>query len=149
YEGHSSFLNTLVAGFTAPSLRDVDIKLRYTDDINPPILHLSRPPPAEFQTGYDTYPQYDGADEQPVFLQCSSPAEELTIHVDNREVEDIVFLWRQFLMQFPSVKVLRMYGDHKASSNHGIACALHYDHGGHNLALLPALEEIELCLGQV
>ena len=28
YEGHSSFLNTLVAGFTAPSLRDVDIKLR-------------------------------------------------------------------------------------------------------------------------
>jgi hypothetical protein len=75
------------------------------------------------------------------------PSEELTIHVDNREVEDIVFLWRQFLMQFPSVKVLRMYGDHKASSNHGIACALHYDHGGHNLAFLPALEEIELCLG--
>lgn len=103
YEGHSSFLNTLVAGFTAPSLRDVDIKLRYTDDINPPHssplpvnrrcrgtlslcsnhhfeilfpplvarpLGIRRPPPAEFQTGYDTYPQYDGADEQPVFCNA-------------------------------------------------------------------------------
>lgn len=179
YEGHSSFLNTLVAGFTAPSLRDVDIKLRYTDDINPPILHLSRfiedagahcrsvqiiilrfsfhlslRGPSEYAGHHPLNFKLDTIPIRNTMVQMSSPfsamlvtAEELTIHVDNREVEDIVFLWRQFLMQFPSVKVLRMYGDHKASSNHGIACALHYDHGGHNLALLPALEEIELCLG--
>jgi hypothetical protein len=90
-------------------------------------------------------------------MQISGPfsaklitAEELSFcFVDDRVVG--VIPWRQFLMQFPSVKALRIYGD----NNRGIASALyqssllHRDHGGYNLAFLPALEEIELCMGEI
>jgi hypothetical protein len=40
YRGHSAYLNTLVAGFEAPSLLQVDIGL--SDATPPPIMHLSR-----------------------------------------------------------------------------------------------------------
>ena len=40
YLGRSSFLNALVAGFAAPYLEDVQIKLH--NDTKPPILHISR-----------------------------------------------------------------------------------------------------------
>ena len=71
--------------------------------------------------------------------------EELSFRfVDDQVVE--VIPWREFLMQFPSVKLLRIYGN----NNRGIASALnqasalHQDYGGHGLTFLPALEEIEL-----
>jgi len=58
-----------------------------------------------------------------------------------RDASEEFIPWRQFLLQFPSVKALRMEG----TNNLRIASVLHQDHGGFNLAFLPALEEIELC----
>ena len=77
-------------------------------------------------------------------MQISGPfsamlvtAEELSFRFVDDQVMEVI-PWREFLMQFPSVKVLQIYGD----NNRGIASVL--DHGGQNLTFLPALEEIEL-----
>lgn len=173
YRGHSAFLNTLIAGFTAPSLREIDIRLRGSAPF--PVPHLSR-----FiddieerchavqvileQTfsrvsllGSSEYVGY----HSPHFRLCSHlvpesimqmnsaflskliTTDELSvIFLDNAEAEQDVIPWRRFLLQFPSVKVLRLYRTNYCR----VASALHQDHGD-NLAFLPALKEIELCMG--
>jgi hypothetical protein len=69
-------------------------------------------------------------------------AEELSLGFVGDQVVEVI-LWREFLMLFPSVKALRIYGD----DNCGIASAPHQDHIGRKPTFLPALEEIELCMG--
>jgi hypothetical protein len=83
YGGHSVYLNTLVAGFAAPSLRVVRISL--TDASPPPILHLSRfiedigEHYQAVKVSYDTYNLRllfftrleDIGDHSPRFVLCS------------------------------------------------------------------------------
>ncbi|KAF8484039.1 hypothetical protein DFH94DRAFT_337870 [Russula ochroleuca] len=175
YRGHSAFLNTLIAGFTAPSLRDIFIRLH--DMILSPIPHLSRfiedtkehcravqvdleqasfrllllgPGPFEY-AGHDSLHFTLSSPLSPESMTQMSSAfysklittEELTVNfLDDADAEEEVIPWRRFFLQFPRVKALRMYG----TNNRRVASALHQDYGEHNLAILPALEEIELCM---
>jgi hypothetical protein len=61
----------------------------------------------------------------------------------NDDASEDFIPWRTFLLQFPSVKALRIEG-----TNHlRIASVLHEDDGELNFYLLPSLEEIQLCTG--
>ena len=178
YYGHGAFLITFISRFATLSLRDV--KIQVLDDIDSPVLRLSRfiedirehchavqvvierfnfrlllrgPLEDDSDEGHDSlYFKLTTVPFRDSMMQISSPfsamlitTEELSFRfVDDQVVE--VIPWREFLMQFPSVKLLRIYGN----NNRGIASALnqaralHQDYGGHGLTFLPALEEIEL-----
>jgi hypothetical protein len=76
-----------------------------------------------------------------------STAEELSVvFLDDAVPDEDIIPWRKFFLQFPSVKVLRMYGTN-GTTNLYIAGAFHQDHESLNLAFLPALEKIEFCMG--
>ena len=171
YSGPSVLLNALTAGISAPSLRDFNIQ--FLDAIWPPIVHLPRYID-EMETDYDTvhvafldgnfrlwflnqsepiYPCFElgscPKDFPESIIRVStaistrlSAAENLFIVFDKTAAEEYV-PWRWFLQQFPSVKILRTEGE----NNYCIARSLLQGHEepDDDPALLPALEEIELC----
>jgi hypothetical protein len=175
FNGQSAFLNTLVAGFVAPSLRRVDIWL--FDQTLPPIVHLSRfiediGEPyhtvkvilrgAYFRLLFFARPEYVHNYHSLRFILCTNRFPEsipqtssafsaklttmqelvvVSLHDDDASEESIP--WNEFLLPFPNVKKLGMEGTNSLR----IASVLHQGYGEPNLALLPALEEIELCVG--
>jgi hypothetical protein len=176
YHGHSAYLNAFMAGFAAPSLQKVDIRL--FDRTLPPILDLSRLiedtgkhyhvvqvvldkdflrflslPLSKFVADYHsrcfklrTKPFPESIMQMSsAFSAKLATAEELFVFY--LEVDDVSedIPWRRFLLQFPRVKTLRLDTCNLQVASL-IASALNQDHGEPDLALLPALEEIELCL---
>jgi hypothetical protein len=169
YDGHSVFLDALVAGLSAPSLRDVNI--RFVDVIRLPMVHLLRfineieeryhAAHVTFQHFYHlwvlTQSEYISHCEPRFALRSPSGSPEslmrmgsvlstrLTIvedlSVSFYETAEDYIPWRRFYQQFPSVKALRTGGVY----NYCIARTLHQDDGEpDDLAFLPALEEIDL-----
>jgi hypothetical protein len=173
YIGCNASLNALLAGFLAPSLRDVDIDFR--NKISPPVIHLSRfienigerYHAVQVVVEYFDFhflllgrsendlPRFKSASDlhgesimhmSSAFSAKFTTTEELCIVLlatadDSREI----IPWRRFLLHFPSVKALRLEG----TNNLRIASVLHQDGEEPNLAYLPALEEIELCVGSI
>jgi hypothetical protein len=169
YAGFGGFLIALMAGFSAPSLRDIDIGF-----YSPPVMHFSR-----FIKGIEEHYHAAQLIVEPMnfrflFFGCaendhlprfnlSSPRQESIMHFSSEfstkltTVKELAVIllhtdddpsggiipWRNFLLHFPSVKALRLEG----TNNLRIASALHQDHEEPNPAFLPVLEEIELCVG--
>ena len=170
YCGRSSFLNSLVGMFAAPSLREVDIHL---DDGPSPLMYLPRfiddigeryrAVQVTFECRYllfsfFTHSEYVGRhpphftlrtfnfDESIMRMTIAfsaklSTTEELLVVFSLPEPEGDILPWHDFLLYFPNVKTLRMYG----TNNSRITRVLQQDLGGPNLDFLPILEEIELC----
>lgn len=172
YRGHSSYFNNLVAGFesSSPSPWEVDICLY--DEIPLPIpqlaqfidigehyhtvklvldrkyflftiLGLSQSPHFKFRTTYfpTSIMQMNSA-----FFKKLSTIQELVV-VANYELKDIA-LWLRFLLQFPSIKALRLNSQNRflvACALRALAAALGQDNGPSNLGVCPSLKEIELC----
>ena len=172
YLGHIEFLEPLVAGLSAPSLRDVNIDFLF----EAPIVHLPRfiseidehyyAAHAAFQQwtfhlSFLTQSEYIGQckpgfqlgslDSYPEFMGiCSTVYTKLTTVKELRVTFEKtsanqwenVIFWRRFLLQFPSVKALRT----ENADNHSIARSLLRDNeeADRDLDFLPALEEIEL-----
>jgi hypothetical protein len=176
YSGPSVLLDALVAGLSAPSLRDVSI--HFADATSPPTVHLSRFISEIEEHYYAIHMAFQGF----LFLfslliqldyisRChlhftlglgvrysqeaimSIPAalstrlvtvEELRVILDRTDVNVLenFIPWRRFFQQFPNVKALRTEG----GNNDCIARILLQDNQGPDdvLAILPALEEIEL-----
>jgi hypothetical protein len=175
YHGHSAFLNTFMAEFAAPSLREVDIQLG--DNALPPIpyipqfiddigehYHAVRLSLDRYfvQLSLFGHSEYAGHHSPRFILRSKRFPESMMqmsgafyskivttelsiIFLDNVYADEDFVPWRRFFLQFPSLKGLRMYG----TNNLRIATAFHQDHEGLNLAFLPALEEIELCMGSI
>jgi hypothetical protein len=173
YHGHSAFLNTLMAEFVAPSLRDVDIQLQ--DTTLPPIpylpqfindiaehCHIVRLRLDTYSAQFSSLGHSEYADHHsPRFslysrhfpesmMQMSGalyskfvPTKLSVIFLDDVYTGEDFIPWRRFFLQFPSVKVLQMCG----IDNLRVASAFHEGHEGLDPAFLPALEEIELCMG--
>ena len=177
FNGHGVWLDLLVAGLSAPSLRDVHYTFSESFDISPPILHLPRFI-NEIKEHYHavhvgcrryyfllsllTHSEYvDQCKPRfnfgPVWnnftdsmIQISgtlftglSTIEELRFTFDTTDAIDWDFIpWRRFLHQFSSVKTLRTEG----KNNYCVGRALFQDieRPEDDLALFPALEEIEL-----
>jgi hypothetical protein len=172
YLGYGVFLENLVAGLSAPSLRDVGIE--FYDDV-PSIVHLPRFineieehyhavhmtfEDLDFSFSLQTQLEYNNHCK-PRFRLVSVPgdvlqsiirmSDALSTRLSTVEELRVTFdwapddsiPWRELLQHFPSVKVFRAEG---ASSYYRIARALLQDHGdpGDNFAFLSALEEIEL-----
>lgn len=171
YVGPSIFLDALVAGLSAPSLRGVNIK--FVDAIWPPIVHLPRfinEIEERYHTVYVAFLELDiclSLQDQSEFIGDCDPClelgssmrseslmrmscalstrlanvEELHVTFDTTADEDDI-PWRKFYHQFPSVKMLRTEG---AKSIYCIARTLHQNHEEpDNLTFFPALEEIDL-----
>ncbi|KAH9996109.1 hypothetical protein BJV77DRAFT_960841 [Russula vinacea] len=137
YVGPSIFLDALVAGLSAPSLRGVNIK--FVDAIWPPIVHL----PAfleldlclSLQTNLN--PSATAIRVSNWACQCGGTPVTFDTTADEDDIP-----WRKFYHQFPSVKMLRTEG---AKSIYCIARTLHQNHEEpDNLTFFPALEEIDL-----
>jgi hypothetical protein len=179
YHGHSAYLNTLVTGFKAPSLREVNVQL--SDSTMHPILHISRliedtgEHHHAVQVVLERYyfrllllplSEKVGDHRSPRFTLCThrfpesimqtssafsaklATTEKLFVsHSDINGMSEEDIPWRRFLLQFPSVKTLRLeMKDFRNLRIPRFASVLHEDHEEPNHALLPALEEIELCL---
>ena len=169
YVGPSIFLDALVAGLSAPSLRGVDIKFVYA--IWPPVVHLPRfinEIEERFHTVYVAFLERDYClslqrqsgfigdcelglsirSEWLIRMGCAlstrlANVEELRVTFDTTADKDNI-PWRKFYHQFPSVKVLRTEG---AKSIYCIARTLHQNHEDSepdDLGFFPALEEIDL-----
>ncbi len=181
YQGPNVFLNILMAGFAAPSLREVDIE--FDDDVslsqNSHLPRFIEDLPVE--DGYHTFQMDFGIYnfcvlllapnkyELPRFRLYSRTHSQSSIQVWAMQmssvvsaklstIEELYFTlhdtftgseeaipWRRYLLQFPSLKALRMQG----MSNRqiaSIASILYQDHGSPTSPVLPALEEIELCM---
>ncbi len=178
YHGDDEFLNNLLAVFSAPSLRNVDIILndttlrsiphltQFIDDIRgdyraaqlvleKKCFRLSLLVQEEYVDSRRVRSCLDRSlrsSHQNWIMQMStafsgklSTIEELCIvTLDEVQRLDERILWREFLLKFPSIKVLRMQNVNylfvtRALSQLG-------DHGGpFNRAFLGALEKIELC----
>jgi hypothetical protein len=179
YDGFSLYLDNLVAGISAPSLRDIDIQS--LDDIRPPMVHLSRFI-KEIKERYPTVhvifhyqyfqfqfrqSEYVGHCEShfnlgsvwrsPDLLMRVSDAlstrlnavEELHLSIDNIH---------KAVVENPVFVSWRRFYELSPSvkvlrtmgvNNYGIARTLQ-DHGGpDNLAFLPALKEIDPGIGWV
>jgi len=168
YRGHSIFLDALVAGISAASLRDVEIEFFV---IQPLVVHLPRfinEIEAHYHAVHVTFrdfdirlsfltqseyighcvlyiilgPSLDSVMQMSAALSTKLAAvEELRVTVYKTE---FFLSWRGFYHQCHSVKVLRTGGIH----NDFIARTLFQDHQDHgepdDLAFLPALEEIDL-----
>jgi hypothetical protein len=109
--------------------------LGLSENVNDP-HRLSQSPHFKFRTNYfpTSIMQMNSA-----FFEKLTTIQEL-VFVANYESEDIA-LWLRFLLQFPSIKALRLKGQ-----NHFlVACALGQDHGQSKYVVCPALKEIELC----
>lgn len=182
FRGHSSFLDTLIAGFTTPSLREVNIDLSDGDRVfsHGNLLPSGIPHFPQLIDGIGehyhavqvvfgvrhlqflllTHSEYVGhhsphfklrllTSENSVIQMSSALSAKLTttkelfvVFLHDPELEEKrVISWPGFLLHFSSVRALRTCGTH----NRDIASALYQD-GGLNLAVLPALEEIELCM---
>lgn len=170
YHGHSTFLNTLLARFAAPSLQEVNIWLG--DGTLPLIPHLPRfiedieehyhAIHVEFHRGLSfSFLGHPGYAIHSPYFRCSNSLPESIMQMSSKfsarlaTMQELFVIrntcasgffedsipWHRFFLQFPSVKALRLEG----MSNRRIAAVLHQDHGGPNPVLFPALEEIELC----
>jgi hypothetical protein len=172
YLGHIEFLEPLVAGLSAPSLRDVNIDFLF----EPPVVHLPRfiseigehyyavhaafqewtfhlsfltqseyigQCKPGFQLGsLDSYPEFMGICST-VYMKLTTVKElRVTFEKTSANQWENVIFWRRFLLQFPSVKALRT----ENADNHSIARSLLQDNeeADGDLDFLPALEEIEL-----
>ncbi|KAH9995468.1 hypothetical protein BJV77DRAFT_1093431 [Russula vinacea] len=161
YNGHSLFLDGLVAGLSAPSLLDVDIQ--FFDD-SPHIMHLPRFINEIRNDTTQTQSEYTN-DSKPRFKLGPVPRHSevsairmnsvLSAKLTTVEELRLTFLrtafnfwenlipWREFLEHFPRLKALRMEG----ANNYCIARVLPQDleePDDDGLAFLSALEEIEL-----
>jgi hypothetical protein len=171
YRGHSAFLNTLVAGFSAPTLRNFDILLF---DTSPPLLHLSRfiedigehfhavkvslsrdyfhlllfSHPEGVNNNY--WPRIKLRSRRVLgsMMQISSA---LSANLATMQELFVVFSETSDASEqdIPWRRFLSQFPSVKALRMEGtndlrIASALHEDLGVHNGAFLPALEEIEL-----
>ncbi|KAF8477655.1 hypothetical protein DFH94DRAFT_846052 [Russula ochroleuca] len=172
YIGTSIVLDTLAAGLSAPSLRDV--KIKFVDAIRPPIVHLPRfinEIEERYKTVYAAFLEWEfhlTLQDQSEFISHCEPRFELdspnrspesliqmscVLSTRLADVEDLRITfdtttdeedipWRKFYHQFPSVKVLRTEG---AKSICCIARTLHQNYEEpDDLAFFPALEEIDL-----
>jgi hypothetical protein len=172
YDGYGVFFEALVAGLSAPSLRDVDIKL--CDDI-PPIVHFPRfidEIEEHYHAVHMTFEDLDFSFSlqiqleynnhcKPRFRLVSVPGDvpesiirmsgALSTRLSTVEelrvtfdwAPDDIIPWCELLQHFPSLKALRA---ECADGYYCIARALSQDHGDpeDDFAFLSALEEIEL-----
>ena len=170
YVGPGLFLEALVAGLSAPYLRDVNIE--FADSTWPPIVHLPRFI-NEIQKQYHavyvaflewvfrlslvTQSEYishcgrsfelASLNHAPMLMPMSgvvstrlTTVEELCVTFD-KVTDEHSIPWRRFYQQFPSVKALRTEG---AKSIYSIARTLHQDGEPDDPSFFPALKEINL-----
>ena len=183
YFGPSDNLNTLMAGFSAPSLQFVEIYIRDSPPKSlPSTLHLFPRFIDGLGEGYhgiqvvlkygyfelSLLTHFECVGHQApsfrlridghlfsssewimkisnVFSARRTMIEELSVVFTYNSYygsDMVIVAWRAFFQRFPSVKLLRL----KCTSNIRIAKLFHQDHGGPDLAFMPALEEIEIDL---
>jgi hypothetical protein len=173
YRGHSAFLNTLIAGFTAPSLREIDIQL--PDRALFPIHHLSRfiddievrchAVQVVLKRNYSRIslfgPSEYVGDHSPYFRLCLHLFPESVMQMNSAFLSKLITTDDLSVIVFdnadaeqeviPWRRFFLQFPSVKAlrlyrTNYRRVASALHQD-SGDNLACFPALEEIELCMG--